>query len=199
MDSRDKLGRFVKGSITNPFPKGHTPWNKGLGRATTKEFIDGGVKIPLTKGKFTIIDEEDFERVNQYKWQLTTSDGKRFYAKTTFWLNSKKQDLKLHRFILGFGLGQRVPIVDHKNSNGLDNRKENLRTCTLTQNAQHSTKPSKNAYKGIYPNHNKWAARIKVNKKLIRKYQFNTPQEAAQWYNEMAIKHFGEFAKLNKI
>ena len=192
------------------FTKGFTPWNKGKktglipknkgqGRATVKEFWSGGIKIPLSQDKFAIVDEEDFERVNKYKWHLTTSDNKNFYAKKTFWVNGRGKDIKLHRFILRFKIGQSFPAIDHINFNGLDNRKINLRIATSTQNSQHSRRLSKHGYKGIYQNHNKWAARIKVNKKQIRKFQFDTPKQAAEWYNKMAIKYFGEFAKLNSI
>lgn len=76
-------------------------------------------QIPLTQGKFAIVDDEDFERVNAFKWQYHC-DG---YATS--------QKSKMHRFILNAPKGM---VVDHKNHDGLDNRKENIWICTNSQN-----------------------------------------------------------------
>lgn len=157
------------------------------------------VKIPLTKGRITIIDKEDLERVSLHKWHLTTGDNKRFYAKTSLWINGKTKDIKLHRFILN--LSDRFPLVDHINGDGLDNRKLNLRIATKNQNTQNSTQPNKHGFKGIYLHPDmgrkkRWVARIKTNGKIIRQHCF-TKIEAAKTYDKLAKKYFGEFAKTN--
>lgn len=178
------------------------PWNKGKGISKTKEliYIDGCkyLTIPLTKGKKAIIDEQDFEKVNQYKWHLTSSpSSKTFYAKTSTWNKDKKcnTDIKLHRFILD--LSDSKLLVDHINHNGLDNRKCNLRVSTTSQNTQNSRQPNKYGYKGIYLNGKSWVARIKIDGKIVRTYGIESAYEAAIEYDRLARKYFGDFALTN--
>jgi len=92
---------------------------------------------------------------------------------------------------------------DHINGNGLDNRRENLRLCTRSENRRNSQKQSgcSSGFKGVLKHKDgrktPWVATIclKGNKKRSR--VFKTEIEAAQWYDEMAKEHHGEFAKLN--
>ena len=86
--------------------------------------------IPLTQGKFAIVDAEDYDRLSQYKWQAEKHKTT-FYAKR----KSKYKSIKMHREILKPSNGM---ICDHKNHNGLDNRRCNIRLCTHAQN-QHNT------------------------------------------------------------
>jgi hypothetical protein len=97
---------------------------------------------------------------------------------------------------MGFPKG----FVDHKNGNSLDNRKENLRLCTIQQNS-FNRKPKNGKLKVFYLNKssNKYSAQIGFNNKKIYLGQFKSKEEAAKAYNEAAIKYFGEFACLNKI
>jgi len=196
------VNRFCSSGCYYESLRKHIPWNKGLGIPKQKTFIvinsQKFVKIPLSKGTFSIIDENDFERVNCYKWHLTSSQSsKTHYAKTSIWdkLSKKNVDIKLHRFILG--LSDRKILVDHKNLNGLDNRKSNLRIATASQNVQNSRKPNKWGYRGIYKDKKTWTARIRTTKKTIRIGGFRTSREAARKYDELARRHFGEFAQCN--
>lgn len=92
--------------------------------------------------------------------------------------------------------------VDHRNCNGLDNRKENLRICTNQQNNMNkvSYRNSSSKYKGVYKDNERggWAAQITIDgkKKFIGRYKIE--EDAAVAYDRFAIKLFGEFAKLNQ-
>jgi hypothetical protein len=86
-------------------------------------------EIKLTKGKTAIVDDEDFDRLSQYKWQFAVIG----YARRTVYVKGKKgrQTLYMHRDILATPSDM---FTDHINGNRLDNRKENLRVCTQAEN-----------------------------------------------------------------
>lgn len=156
--------------------------------------------IPLTQGKFAIIDTEDFERVNQYKWQVAKR-GRFFYA--TAYLgkrNGKYVRQYMHRFILNALPEQ---LLDHINYNGLNNRKSNLRFCSKSQNAANSIggKNRKSRYKGVYwqKDRKKWAADIRISNKTIHLGRFKKESEAGYAYNQAAIRYFDTFARLNEV
>lgn len=86
-------------------------------------------KIPLTQGKSALVDDEDFERLNHWKWHAA-EDGNTFYARSRKGGLSKTQ-VPMHRDIIGAKTGQ---IVDHIDGNGLNNQKSNLRICTNSEN-----------------------------------------------------------------
>src|SRR5260221_4970142 len=90
-------------------------------------FAVGGVsnmkEVPLTQGKAALVDDEDYERVNQFKWYLVEAKYLR-YANRSPYNKGKQSTLRMHRFILG--LTDSKQHVDHINGNGLDNRKCNL-------------------------------------------------------------------------
>lgn len=145
-------------------------------------------KIKLTQNKYALIDDEDFDRVNQYKWHAVRSKNKiTFYA--------RRENQFLHQFILG------STGIDHKNGNGLDNQKSNLRKATKSQNQCNRGKNKNNTtgYKGVKFDkpRNKFRARICINNKTIFLGRFDTSEQAAKAYNEAAKIHHGEFAVLN--
>lgn len=120
--------------------------------------------IALTKNKEAIVDDDDFIRVSQYKWRAQYKRGL-WYARSCRKIiksrNGKPTHLYLHRFILNAPAGS---VIDHKSGNGLDNRKENLRFCTYTQN-QANSRLRKDGYRGVsfLSSRNKWQARIRHN------------------------------------
>jgi tRNA U34 2-thiouridine synthase MnmA/TrmU len=152
-------------------------------------------EISLTQGKVTIVDDEDYDRVNQHKWHAA-KHNRNWYARRKD--PKTKKIIRMSRFILGFETNL---ICDHINRNGLDNRKENLRLATKTQNLMNSKKRKNTSskYKGVslYKRYNKWESKISVNKKLIHIGLFNYEVDAARAYDMMAKIHFGEFANLN--
>lgn len=149
--------------------------------------------ILLTQGKFAIVDVEDYDWLSQYRWCACKS-GNTFYA-----ARSKGHILiRMHREIMCAPKGL---CCDHKNHNGLDNRKSNLRLCTIAQNT-HNQRPRPNGtskYKGVslHKNNNKWAARIAFKRKRMHIGIFDNQLDAAIAYDRRAVELFGQFACLN--
>lgn len=152
-------------------------------------------EIILTQNKITIVDDEDFERLNKFKWHAHSTPHI-FYAARTF--NNKM--IYMHRYIMKT---EGKLQVDHINGNPLDNRKSNLRIVTQKQNTRNSKMKNTNTsgYKGVYwyKRSKKWCTHIHVDGKTINLGYFDDKNDAAKVYNEAAIKYFGEFAKLNII
>lgn len=155
--------------------------------------------ISLTKNKFTFIDDEDFERVNKYKWHTNEKAKGIFYASRKPYINGKYETVALHRFITDCPKGMEI---DHIDGNGLNNQKKNLRICTHTENCRNIKvrKTSKSGYKGIsWDKENlKWRANIQYEGKYLNLGRFDKIEEAIEKYNNTAEKLFGSFAKLNQ-
>ena len=146
-----------------------------------------------------IIDNEDFEKVSQYKWYYNLTVDGNGYARHDIQINKRRKLLFLHRFVLDIDEGG---YVDHKNGNSLDCRKRNLRFCTNQQNAFNikSRKKNKMGYKGVYWNRSKtnpYSVQIMLNGDTITIGRFKTKIEAAKAYDAKARELFGEFAKTN--
>ncbi|MDR4987189.1 AP2 domain-containing protein [Bacillus cereus] len=154
-------------------------------------------KIKLNNGGFALVSDEDFEELSKYKWHRRSSDG---YAARTIYENGKFTTVRMHREIIKAPPGL---VVDHINRDRLDNRRENLRIATRSQNTANSIAPStnKSGYKGVQyrKEQKRWRAVIRVNGKHISLGQYGTAEEAAQAYNEAAVKYFGEYARINVI
>lgn len=153
-------------------------------------------EIPLTKGKVALVDDEDFVRLNQWKW-LTNCNG---YAARNVTLNGKCKTIFMHRVITATPDGF---YTDHINGNILDNRKINLRVCTHRQNIRNakSRKNSSSKYKGVSwcSARKKWAVYLKNENENFLIGRYKNEEDAALAYNEAAKKYFGEFARLNSL
>ncbi len=155
--------------------------------------------IKLTQGYEAIVDDEDFEYINQWKWRY---NGK--YAARTDCSNGKRKTVKMHRVINNTPNGL---DTDHISGDKLDNRKCNLRTATRSQNMANQKKHKNNTtgYKGVFYIKRKYKnitykyiiAQICLNQKYIHLGYFDTLENAARAYDIAGIKYFGEFAKLN--
>lgn len=157
-------------------------------------------EIKLTQGKVALVDDDDYERVNQYKWSAALI-GSDFYAVRTIHCGGKAKSIKMHRFILN--LSDSSIQVDHKNANTLDNTRSNIRKCSHAENMRNQGKKSTNTsgFKGVclHKATMKWQASITLNRKQINLGYYIDKIEAARAYNAAAILHHGEFARLNEI
>lgn len=156
-------------------------------------------RIPLTQGKYAIVDPEDFERLNRYKW-YASKWGNTFYAIRCAGPRRNLKYIRMHREIIS------PPghlVVDHINHNGLDNRKANLRPATRAQNNYNrlifKRKDSSSNYKGVAwkKDKKKWRAQIHFNGKCIFLGYFEDEKKAAKAYDKAAEKYYGQFAYLN--
>jgi hypothetical protein len=155
-------------------------------------------RIPLTQGKYAIVDPEDFERLNKHKW-YAARDTRTFYAHRHKRVGKKYVSIGMHREILD------PPghlVVDHINHNGLDNRKANLRLATSAQNSYNRRQLRKNKsskYIGVSwkERTKKWAAIICYKRENIIIGYFKDEIQAAKAYDKAAKKYHGEFASPN--
>lgn len=152
--------------------------------------------IPLTQGKSTIIDDGDWELVKPFSWFLI-HEGKRVSWHVAARLeNGPTQYIKMHRLILG--LPPNRPFVDHRDCDGLNNRRDNLRIATRQQNSANRGRcGNQSGFKGVFSNGRKWTARIRFNDRLINLGTFLDPADAARRYDLEASLLFGEFARPN--
>ena len=159
-------------------------------------------EILLPQGRIVLVDDDDFEKVSSYRWRLC-GKGPNKYAIT----NSPRKlgvrtGILMHRMLMGAEKGD-GKFVDHINGNGLDNRRENLRFATLSQNqANTHVVKSASGYKGVFKHcKGNWEARIGYSYAGKKKYKslgvFKDKREAAIAYNTAALVLYGEYAKLN--
>lgn len=152
------------------------------------------VTIKLTQGKFTVIDAEDLPLVSGHSW-FAMKNGRHWCAGR----NERKSDGKratvyLHRQLMGFPSAE----VDHRDRNGLNNRRSNLRLATdLQQAANRTTYQSRSGFRGVAVRGGRFEARINVNCKYVSLGRFTHASDAARVYDNAARKQFGEFAVLN--
>lgn len=159
-------------------------------------------KIPLTQGKFALVDDEDFERINNFKWYANKSyTTNTWYAERTPIVNGKKINLRMHREILG--ITKKQIYVDHIDHDGLNNQKLNLRKCTASQNQANgsSARTSTSKYLGVSwdKSRGKWRASITKNWSFVRSARFDSEKDAAIAYNRWALEVHGQYANLNNV
>lgn len=151
------------------------------------------IRIPVGHGKFAIIDDCDLDLMLAHSWCLTKSNQVHCgYRKKDFQLSLEIARRK--------GLNSKFD-VDHINTDTLDNRRENLREATCTENKRNIKirKDNKTGFKGVTcaGTFEKYIVRITVNKRVIPLGRFDDPREAARKYDSAARYYFGEFARLN--
>lgn len=140
-----------------------------------------------------LVDDDDYNNLIRWKWAALLCDNRRrWYA-----IRTDGTGILMHRYLLG--ITDPAIEVDHRNGNGLDNQRSNIRKCTHTQNMQNRPGWSKRSkFKGVQPavSPGRWIMQIRVNgRKITSRHGYE--EEAARRYDELAQLYFGEFARLN--
>lgn len=152
-------------------------------------------QIPLTKGKFALVDDEDYIFLIQWKWSCNVGYAVRY---------ERGVPVLMHRFIMSTPKGM---STDHIDGDRLNNQKLNLRICTHAENMRNTTNIRKNnssGFKGVSwcKRSNKWVAAIKINNKSKNLGRFNRAAEAAEAaeaYNKASKELHKDFANPNTL
>lgn len=147
--------------------------------------------VALTRGLESIIDAADVPLVIGRRWYAEIKPSGQAYARSAEWAGGKAKMIGLHNLIVSG-----APCVDHRNGDGLDNRRGNLRPATFADNARNARirKDNTSGFKGVKLMSGRWYAQIRVNRKRHHLGMFATPEEAHTAYCRAAAHHFGEFA-----
>jgi len=153
-------------------------------------------QVPLTKGYFALVDDEDFDHLMQWSWQLFRcgrSDRKYLYARGR---GKDGKHIFMHREIM---LPNPESVVDHINYDGLDNRRSNLRICNQSQNSGNTRQVrSKIGFRGVTKTlRGEYVAKLGREGAVVHLGTYPTAEDAALAYDKAAREHFGEFATLN--
>lgn len=155
-------------------------------------------EIPLTQGKVALIDDEDYPLVSPYKWYLAKRGRVRiaFYAIRNLRDHDGKWTMQLmHNLIMG------TKGIDHRDNNGLNNQRSNLRLSNQEQNGGNMTprQGGSSKYKGVSwrKDRSNWTAYIHAGGRKKTLGSFDSEIDAAKAYDRAALTYFGEFAKLN--
>lgn len=165
--------------------------NAIVSQSSSRSAPSGEVReIRLTRGFVAVVDAIDFVRLSQFKWRAVKSGQAR-----TWYAVTGKNGVPMHHMVLTPPPGG---VIDHKDRDGLNNTRTNLRQATLTQNAQNrSYRRNRPGCRGAYPHRKRWKAMIMVDRKQLSLGCFATEFQAARAYDIAAAAHFGEFAVLN--
>lgn len=152
-------------------------------------------KIPLNQGKYAIVDDDNYEELNQYKWTLGRDEARRWFSVAPW----KQKSISMQEQIMKPKIGQ---IVLHRNGDRLNNRRENLILGTkgmvnLTRGLQSN---NTTGYRGVTRYRNgRFVANIRINKRRVFLGYFDSAEQAAQAYNTAALGAWGELAPLNDL
>lgn len=167
--------------------------------------------IPLNVGrwkrteptKFALVNDRDFARVNRHKWTAVKM-GNSWYAHTMAKVGGRWRVIKMHNMVLGFPGGieairRNSRLIDHRDLNGLNNQRGNLRLATRSQNAANSAghRDRKSKHKGVsFEGFTKrWLAQLTVNGKMVFKARFDTEAQAGRAYKAAVRCHCGKFGR----
>lgn len=154
--------------------------------------------ITLSTGLATIVDDEDFDRLNAHRWRIHVDHWGNVEVRRTNNKEKKGGTIIMSREIMQCPANM---VVDHIDGNPLDNRRQNLRVCTRTENSRNRrlSKNNTSGYKGVSRCLCGWQAVICVNRTRIYLGSYKTPELAAEAYNRAAQEYFGAFARFNVV
>lgn len=146
------------------------------------------------KNDFIQIDDNDYELIKNFKWNILEVTPNNKYATTYI----ERKLVLMHRLLMGFPKGKEI---DHIDGNGLNNSRSNLRICSHKDNLRNRkiNKNNKSGFKGVNylatKGKKKWRSYIYVNGKTINLGYYLTSQEAAEAYEKASKEYFGEYAR----
>lgn len=155
--------------------------------------------IGLTRGQVTLVDTEDFEYLNQFKWcAVWMPHTKSYYVDrhAPTQPDGRRPHMLMHRVILGVQKGVQV---DHEDHDTLNNRRYSLRPASQSQNMRNSRRHMPGGLKGVHweDDRKKWRACIHFDGKLRHLGGFDRQEDAIFAYQSAALKYYGEFAHLD--
>jgi hypothetical protein len=156
-------------------------------------------KIPLTQGKFALVDDEDYQRMRSIKWSAVKARNT-YYAVSCYRIRDKIFTQRMHRLVTEVPKGMNI---DHIDRNGLNNQKSNLRTCNPPKNLWNRTKSlykgkrPTSKYKGLTWTNGAWVVNISANNVKHYLGRYYREASAAREYDKLAKLLHGEFACLN--
>lgn len=155
-------------------------------------------KLPLTRGCYALVDAEDYQRLSAFLWHYhKDKNALTPYAAASGGPNGTV--IRMHRFLKD--VSDRLRYVDHRDGNGLNNRKRNLRVCPPHRNSANRRKNKNNTsgFRGVFYNkrRNRYVASICAQRKAITIGYYKTAIEAARARDLAAIQMHGDFAVLN--
>jgi len=150
-------------------------------------------EIPLTHGKIALVDDADYEWLRQWRWSAW-SHKRNWYA--IRYQGKPRKNIFMHVEIIK---PSECMVIDHRDRNGLNNQRYNLRECTNVQNFRNRRRQINNTsgYIGVDKNRGRWRARVDFYGKKIHVYYGYDLEAAARAYDAKAFELFGEFASLN--
>jgi AP2 domain/HNH endonuclease len=156
------------------------------------------MQIPLTQGKYALVDLADFDELSKSKWHFNAQG---YAARNVVKSDGKRAPVTMHRMILD---AQKGIHVDHINGNRLDNRRVNLRLCTSGENLMNTNGQTRRVYskfKGVTwdKNRKKWIAQIQAYGEHKMLGRFGSEEQAAAAYDNAAKNMHGAFARINQL
>lgn len=158
-------------------------------------------EIVLSNGMVALVDDADYETLKEFNWHYKPSRHTGYAYMNTKKADGKKTTKKMHTVIMNTPAGFQI---DHRDRNGLNNQRDNLRVATYKQNQANigkQTRSTASRFKGVsWDSHRgKWNAHIKVDQVMKNLGRFEKEEDAARAYNDAASAAFGEFASLNDV
>lgn len=160
---------------------------------------DGTALIPLTRGQFAVIDAKDIPLVAKHQWYAQVTRTGFMAARNQYQPGERRKykQITMHRMLAA---SPNKPCVDHRDHDQLNNRRNNLRPCTYSENAFNRKKyrvKCTSRFKGVMFYKGEWRAQIYVNKKVKPLGVFETEIDAAIAYDCAALRCYGQFARIN--